>query len=152
MILIAPVGIGETINGEAIQGLALADRRRGAREALQAMVADPKLVSREMVEQFLRFKRTDGVTAAMSSVASALAEGDRQRIDISQRLADAGVPILAIWGTADTMIPADQAARLPAAAEVHLTKDAGHLPHMEAAGEVTKAIAGFLNQQAQSRL
>ena len=149
LILIAPAGVGEHINGEAIQGLAVADRRRGAREALQAMVADPKLVSREMVEQFLRFKRTDGVPAAMSSIASALAAADRQRIDISQQLADAGVPILAIWGTADTIIPADQAARLPAAAEVHLAKDTGPLPHLESAGGVTGAIATFVDRQEQ---
>jgi pyruvate dehydrogenase E2 component (dihydrolipoamide acetyltransferase) len=147
LTLIAPAGIGEHINGEAILGLAQADRRRGAREALQAMVADPDLVSREMIEQFLRFKRTDGVAAAMAQVASTLADGDRQRIDISEQLADASVPILVIWGTADTVIPADQAARLPATAEIHLASDAGHLAHMEAATEVTGAIANFLNHQ-----
>ena len=146
LTLIAPAGVGEHINGAAIAGLALADRRRGAREALQAMVADPDLVSRQMIEQFLRFKRTDGVAAAMSQVAGALAEGDRQRIDIRAQLESADGPILAIWGTADTVIPSEQAARLPSAATVHLTQDVGHLPQMEAAGEVTKVIADFLNR------
>lgn len=146
LTLIAPVGVGDSINGKTILGLALADRRRSAREALQAVVVDPDLVSREMVEQFLRFKRTDGVAAAMSRVASALVEGDRQRVDISAQLESTDVPILVIWGTADTVIPTGLAERLPAAVTVHFVHDAGHRPHIEAASEVNKVIAGFLNQ------
>lgn len=145
LTLIAPAGVGEAINGEAITALALADRRRGAREALQALVANPDLVSRDMIERFLRFKRTDGVPPAMSRVARALAEGDRQCIDIRAQLAAANVPILAIWGAADAIIPADQAERLPDGVTVHLAENAGHLPHMEAAAEVTKAIASFID-------
>lgn len=147
LTLIAPAGVGSYINGEIISALAMADRRRDTRQTLQRLVSDPDLISREMIEQFLRLKRTDGAAAAIARIASAFVEGDRQRIDVVSNLADYAKPVLAIWGTNDAVIPARPVGTLPENVECHVIDDVGHLPHMEAAAKVNELIAGFLSAQ-----
>ena len=55
-------------------------RRKDAVEVLQLLVHDPALVSRTMVEDVLRFKRLDGVTAALATIAAAWFAGGRQTL------------------------------------------------------------------------
>ena len=42
------------------------------------LVADPALVTRDMVEDVLKFKRLDGVDAALNTIADANFAGGRQ--------------------------------------------------------------------------
>jgi len=144
LTLIAPAGVGSYINGEIISALAMADRRRDTRQTLQRLVSNPDLISRDMVEQFLRLKRTDGAAAAVARIASAFVEGHRQRIDVVENLANYAKPVLAIWGADDVVIPAKPAGTLPENIECHVIDEVGHLPHMEAAAKVNELIAGFL--------
>lgn len=148
LTLIASAGVGSNINGEIISALAMADRRRDTRQTLQRLVSDPDLISRDMVEQFLRLKRTDGALAAIARIASAFVEGDRQRIDVVNNLADYAKPVLAIWGANDAVIPTRPAGTLPENVECHVIDDVGHLPHMEAATKVNELITGFLSAQS----
>ena len=67
LTLIAPAGLGPDINAAFIDGFVRASRRKDAVEVLQLLVHDPALVSRTMVEDVLRFKRLDGVTAALGN-------------------------------------------------------------------------------------
>src|SRR5690242_1610093 len=57
--LLAPAGLGPEINGAFIDAFMRASRRKDAVEALQYLVHDPSLISRTMVEEFLRYKRLD---------------------------------------------------------------------------------------------
>ena len=57
---------------------------------LQWLVHDPALVSRTMVEDVLRFKRLDGVTAALDTIARAWFPGGRQALDVTAAIARAG--------------------------------------------------------------
>ena len=45
-----------------------------------------------------------------------------------------------IWGRQDRIIPASHAEGLPAQAKISVLDDAGHLAHMEKAGEVNALI------------
>ena len=71
LTLIAPAGLGPDINAAFIDGFVRASRRKDAVEVLQLLVHDPALVSRTMVEDVLRFKRLDGVTAALETIVRA---------------------------------------------------------------------------------
>lgn len=139
--LISPAGLGPDINGEFLAQLIAADKRRGARLALSQLVADTELVSRDMIETFLRYKRTDGVPEALATIAAASFDGDRQRHIFAERIGEVVAPILCVLGEEDRVIPASHAERLPAHAAVHRLADTGHLPHMEMAPQVSALLA-----------
>ncbi len=54
------------------------------------------------------------------------------------------VPITVMWGDHDRLIPMPEARRLPPHAPVHVIEGAGHLPHMEASGDVVSVLKEFL--------
>jgi pyruvate dehydrogenase E2 component (dihydrolipoamide acetyltransferase) len=142
--LIAPAGLGLEINHGFIDGFVRAQRRREMQEVLALLVHDPALVSRQMVEDVLRYKRLDGAQPALETVARAWFPGGRQAVSI-----DAGalsMPVQAIWGRDDRIIPVAHAEALAGRIPVHILDGAGHLPHMEKAGEVNRLIAGFIAQ------
>jgi pyruvate dehydrogenase E2 component (dihydrolipoamide acetyltransferase) len=49
-----------------------------------------------------------------------------------------------IWGRDDRIIPVAHAEALAARLPVHILDAAGHLPHMEKAGEVNRLIEQFI--------
>jgi pyruvate dehydrogenase E2 component (dihydrolipoamide acetyltransferase) len=144
LTLIASAGLGAEINGEFIDGLLNAARRREATAALQLLVHDPALVSRQMVEDFLRYKRLDGVDKALAAIAAQCFAGDRQQLDLAERIATLAMPVQIIWGRDDRIIPVAHAEALAARVPVHILEGAGHLPHMEKAGEVNRLIERFI--------
>jgi pyruvate dehydrogenase E2 component (dihydrolipoamide acetyltransferase) len=144
LTLVAPAGLGPEINASFIDGFVRATRRREATEILGLLVHDPALVSRAMVEDVLRYKRLDGVTGALAKIAEAWF-GGRQSLDLSGRIAELTMPVQLIWGREDRIIPAAHAEALGSRLPVHIIEAAGHLPHMEKAGEVNRLIEQFLS-------
>jgi pyruvate dehydrogenase E2 component (dihydrolipoamide acetyltransferase) len=141
LTLIASAGLGGEINGQFIAGFVAMQRRREAIEVLNLLVHDPALVSRAMVEDVLRYKRLDGATAALQAIAAACFPGGAQ----SPALAAApAARAQVIWGRSDRILPAAQAGALGGDVPVHILDDAGHLPHMEKSGEVSRLIARFV--------
>jgi pyruvate dehydrogenase E2 component (dihydrolipoamide acetyltransferase) len=55
------------------------------------------------------------------------------------------MPVQLIWGREDRIIPAAHAEALGSRLPVHIIEAAGHLPHMEKAGEVNRLIEQFLS-------
>lgn len=140
--LIAPAGQGAEINGGFIDGFIKASRRKDTEAVLKLLVHDPALVSRQMVEDVLRYKRIDGVGAALESIAAAWFPGRRQSVDQRATVAGLPMPVQVIWGRQDQIVPvshADAAGR-PA----HILDGAGHIPHMEKSGAVSQLIKRFI--------
>jgi pyruvate dehydrogenase E2 component (dihydrolipoamide acetyltransferase) len=144
LTLIASAGLGPDINTSFIDGFVRASRRREASEILSLLVYDPALISRAMVEDVLRYKRLDGVTAALAKIAEAWFGGGRQSLDLTDRLMTLSLPVQLIWGREDRVIPAAHAEASAARLPVHILDAAGHLPHMEKAGEVNRLIGQFI--------
>jgi pyruvate dehydrogenase E2 component (dihydrolipoamide acetyltransferase) len=145
--LIAAAGLGPEINGAFIDAYVRAGRRREAQEALALLVHDPALVSRAMIEETLRYKRLDGVAAALDTVARAWFPQGHQAVDLRAALAVLAVPVQLIWGCEDRIIPLAHAEALADRLPVHIIEGAGHLPHMEKAGEVNRLIGRFIEAQ-----
>jgi pyruvate dehydrogenase E2 component (dihydrolipoamide acetyltransferase) len=143
LTLIAAAGLGSEINGAFIDGFVRAQRRREAQEVLGLLVHDPALVSRAMVEDVLRYKRLDGVAQALETIARAWFPNGRQAVAVD--FAVLAMPVQLIWGRDDRIIPVAQAAALAGRLPVHTLDAAGHLPHMEKAGEVNRLIARFID-------
>jgi pyruvate dehydrogenase E2 component (dihydrolipoamide acetyltransferase) len=141
LTLIAPVGFGPEINVGYLRGFAGAQTRRELKPVVGELFADESLVTRQMVDDLLAYKRLDGVEAALHTLVGALLDGDTQRTDSAAALAACGreVPVTVVWGRADRVIPAAQAEAVAGAAR-HLLDGAGHMPHMERPAEVQAAI------------
>jgi pyruvate dehydrogenase E2 component (dihydrolipoamide acetyltransferase) len=139
LTLISPAGLGAEINARYIDGFVAAESRRDLKPVLQYLFADADLVSRSMVEDLLKYKRLDGVQAALRSLASALFKDGRQGRNLADDLAKLKHPIQVVWGAKDAIIPAAHAKALPNA-RVEIIEAAGHMAQMEAAGRVNDLI------------
>ncbi|HEY1345998.1 MAG TPA: acetoin dehydrogenase dihydrolipoyllysine-residue acetyltransferase subunit [Streptosporangiaceae bacterium] len=141
LTLIAPVGFGAEINAGYLRGFAGAQTRRELKPVVGQLFADESLVTRQVVDDLLAYKRLDGVEAALHAMLGTLLDGDTQRIDSAAALTAAGgaVRVTVVWGRADRIIPAAQAEAVAGAAR-HLIDGAGHMPHMERPAEVQAAI------------
>jgi pyruvate dehydrogenase E2 component (dihydrolipoamide acetyltransferase) len=144
LTLVAPAGLGPEIDNGYIEGFIAAGRRKEMKTALETLFADPSLVSRDMVNDVLKYKRLDGVEAALKTIAAAAFPGGRQARVMRDRLPQLSMPAQVIWGRHDRIIPAAQAQGLPGNVAVHLLDGAGHMAHMEAAGEVNRLIDGVV--------
>ncbi len=142
--LIASAALGPDINAAFIEGFIRATRRKDAIEVLQMLVHNPSLVSRTMVEDVLRYKRLDGVAAALETVAQAWFGGGRQSADLVDTLSAIAAPVQLIWGRHDRIIPVVHAEALASRLPVHVLEETGHLPHMEKAGEVNRLLRRFV--------
>jgi len=143
--LLAPAGLGPEVNGGFIDAIMHASRRRDAAAALQYLVHDPKQISRPMVEEFLRYKRLDGVTQALESIARSWFPDGRQAVDMIAHLRALTMPVQVIWGRDDRIVPVAHA-QVAQAAQVHILDDVGHLPHMEKAGVVNRLVKAMIDR------
>ena len=141
LTLIAPCGFGPEINVGYLRGFADAQTRRELKPLIGQLFAEEGLVTRQIVDDLLAYKRLDGVDAALHTLLGTLLDGDKQRTDSTASLAAIGgaVPVTVVWGAADRIIPPAQASSV-AGAVCHLLDGTGHMPHMERPAEVLAAI------------
>jgi pyruvate dehydrogenase E2 component (dihydrolipoamide acetyltransferase) len=145
LTLIDSAGLGPDINADYVDGFVEANGRRDLKGVLQLLFADPSLVTRRMVDDVLKYKRKDGVDAALRALAGDMFPDGAQSVDLRAELAALDVPVLVVWGEQDQVIPASHAAGLPDEVVVHLLDGQGHSPHMEAANEVNRLIGQVVN-------
>ena len=74
LTLLAPAGLGAPVNTQFLANFIAAKRRRQMTPVAEALFADPSVVSTEMVEEIIRFKRLDGVEDVLKTLAAALAD------------------------------------------------------------------------------
>lgn len=145
MTLLAPAGFGTAIDADYVRGFAAAETRRELRPLAGRLFADDGLVTRQVVDDLLAYKRLDGVRAALETLAGTLLDGDRQRLEANAALAtlSGAIPVAVVWGAQDQIIPAAQAESaaesVPGAAR-QVLDGAGHMVHMEKPYEVLAAI------------
>jgi pyruvate dehydrogenase E2 component (dihydrolipoamide acetyltransferase) len=144
LTLVASAGLGEEINGEYVERFVSASSRRELKPALELLFADGDQVTRQLVDDVLKYKRIDGVDAALRSMADQIFGGGHQHVLLADRLADLEVPLLVIWGAEDRIIPAEHARHAPETASVYVLEGSGHSPHLEAAGDFNRALEEFL--------
>jgi len=145
LTLFAPAGFGPSISAGYVRGFAAAQTRRELKPLVGQLFADEQLVTRQVVDDLLAYKRLDGVDAALAALAETLLDGDEQRIDSAAAVRALGevVPVTVVWGSADRIIPAEQASSVAAVAPgaaVRVIDGAGHMPHMERPAEAQAAV------------
>ncbi len=142
LALIAPAGLGGDFH----------------LDTLDAFLSDPTYA--EALAQQLLGPRGDNLVAALARSLSEAAdatrgEGLRKLLGQSKAYGLAlppegfdwsriRVPVTLLWGDHDRLIPLPEARRLPPRAPLHIISGAGHLPHMEASGDVVSVLKEFL--------
>lgn len=144
LILIAPAGVGPDINMEYIEGFVQAAGKKDLKAVLSQLFADESLVTRSLVDGVLRYKRLDGVTDLLGSLAAGLFPDGRQAADPARRLDARSIPITVVWGGDDRVIPATHAGAAPEGATVVVLEKAGHMVQMERATEVNELLLAQL--------
>jgi len=136
LTLLAPAGYGPDADAEYLRGFAAANSRRELKPLVGRLFADPALVTRQLVDDLLRYKRLDGVDKALSALLGTLLDGDRQAIDTPALLDGVDVPVTVVWGSADRILPPPEG--------VGDRVESGHMPHMEAANDVVRVLKAHL--------
>ena len=137
--LIAPAHMpGGQVSREFLDGVVSSGRARAMKPFLEQLVADPSAITKDMVEDMLKYKRLDGVEEALGATRDRLVsdqETAEVRADMA-RLTD----VLVIASKADRIVGAPDEAALPPGWSVRWIDDAGHLPHLEQAGQVNALL------------
>ncbi|MFS2067705.1 acetoin dehydrogenase dihydrolipoyllysine-residue acetyltransferase subunit [Pseudomonas sp. CT11-2] len=142
--LIGSAGLGAEINGDYLQGFVEAASRNALKPQLVQLFSDPELVNRQMLEDMLKYKRLEGVDAALRLLVAGLFKEGRQQLDLRGVVQENRQPVLLIWGSDDAIIPATHSAGL--AAQVEILPGQAHMVQMEAAEQVNRLILDFVQQ------
>ena len=148
--LLNSAGLGAEIDAGYIEGFVAASSRRELKPVAERLFADPSLVSRQLLDDLLKYKRLDGVSELLGALGQAQFGGGQQAEQPVPRLAGRGLPLLVLWGREDRVIPSAHAANAPAEASVELFDGAGHMLMMEKASEVNARLLRHL-EAAQGR-
>ncbi|KFX00584.1 acetoin dehydrogenase [Pectobacterium betavasculorum] len=144
LALIDSAGFGPEVNHRYTEGFINAQSRRELKPVVELLFADPALVSRQMLDDLLKYKRLDGVDNALAALQNNLFAEGRQSAQPGLQLSDADIPLLLIWGEEDRIIPVEHAEQAPAHARVETLSGAGHMPQMEKAAEVNQLLLKHL--------
>jgi pyruvate dehydrogenase E2 component (dihydrolipoamide acetyltransferase) len=142
--LIGSAGLGPEINAGYTEGYATATSRRELKPVLEQLFANPELVSRQMLDDVLKYKRLDGVSELLAALSRGVFSGGRQAEQPGLRLDETGKPVLVIWGREDRIIPAKHAGSAPPGATVEVLDGAGHMVQMERAKDVNRLLRQHL--------
>jgi len=145
LALLGTAGLGEDIDLGYTEGFVAAASRRELKPVLEQLFANPELVSRQMVDDVLKYKRLDGVDALLAQLRLGLFGGGRQSALPVRSIDPQAHPLLLLWGREDRVIPASQATQAPAGAQVQVFESAGHMVMMEKAAEVNAALRQHLH-------
>ncbi len=143
LTLISPAGLGSEINGSFFDGFIEQTRAKKLRPYVEMLVAEPSLVTTEMVEDVLKSKRVDGAQDALIAVREANFPGSEQKVSIGATVAGLKIPVQIILGADDAIIPSAQAKAQTQASVVEIS-GAGHIPHLEKSAEVNQRIQAFI--------
>lgn len=142
--LIGSAGLGDAINTGYTDGFVAASSRRDLKPVLEQLFYDPATVTRQLVDDLLKYKRLDGVSDALTALSGALFAGGRQAEVVADALAAASVPVLVVFGETDQVIPVAHAHALGKRATVEVIPEAGHMVQMEKAGRVNELILSHM--------
>jgi pyruvate dehydrogenase E2 component (dihydrolipoamide acetyltransferase) len=138
MVLIAPAGLaGSAVSSEFLDGLLGARRGRDLRPFLEMLVADPAGITRDMVDDVIKFKRLDGVDDALRKLRDKIVDGS-QFAGLGDVLARVRPRI--IVGSGDRIVGVPERSLLPEGVTLTVIDGVGHLPHLEKAADVNAIL------------
>ena len=148
LTLISGGGLGETINIDFINDFVSSERRKDMKPVLQKLFADPGLVTREMVNEVLKYKRIEGVADALKNIVAGIFPSNGLAADYTDTIGQLDMPITAIWGEQDQIAVLNGSNNIGSNIKFNVMADCGHVPHMEAAKKVNEIMSNSLKDSA----
>ncbi len=143
LVLLSGAGAGTVVDKKYVEGFIAAQRRPHLKPYIHQLFADPKFVTREMIENVLKAKRIEGTNVCLGKIAEASVYSVEDVVP-EEKLSQMEMPVLVIWGGQDQVAPPGQTVKLPANTDLHVFEQAGHMVHIEAASELNTMIRKFL--------
>ncbi len=140
LVLLAPADLGPEINRDFIEGFIKHTRPKKLKEVLEQLVAHPEQITGEMVEEVVKYKRLDGVVAALEKLRDGFLFVPPDVAKVHEKFRALTCPVHVVWGGEDRILAPGHAQGLPPNVNVLHLEGTGHLPHMERAAEVNGLI------------
>lgn len=138
LTLIAPASFpGTQVSEEFLTGIAQSQRARDLKPYLEMLFADPSLVSKDMIDEMVKYKRLDGVEDALMKVRERLL-GEEDRNSLVAALNK--IPKATVIASHNDKIVGAPSTDLPKGFKIHWIDAAGHMPQLEAATDVNTVI------------
>lgn len=148
LTLLAPGGFGPEIDHRALRRYAVAAEQGELATALAAMMAPGHVADRSGLERLAEARQAPGAMDRLLAIlASFLVERDGRTGQGTLPLASFdgfGIPTRLLWGTADPILPVEQASKIWPGAVVTLIEGAGHMLIEEATEAVATALKAAL--------
>lgn len=138
LCLLAPAGLGDSMNQDFIQRLLGAQDDQALRGALQLLVHDQDRITPSFVAAARQQLGSAATRRRLRNMARRLLPARLPQA--SAWLGQLGVPTAVIWGRDDQVLGADDIQRLPQGLRLRLLDTVGHLPHVEAPQEVAATL------------
>jgi pyruvate dehydrogenase E2 component (dihydrolipoamide acetyltransferase) len=140
LTLIAPALFpGTKASEEFLTGVVGAQRARDLKPYVEMLFSDPSLVTKDMLEDMVKYKRLDGVEEALSILRDRLvsaADAPSLIVDLKK------IPAATIIASkTDQIVGAPDAGALPLGFKVVWVDGAGHMPHLEKVADVNAILA-----------
>lgn len=139
LTLIAPALFpGTKVSEKFLTGVIEARRARDLKPFVEMLFANPSLVTKDMLEDMVKFKRLDGVEDALSLLRDRLVSG----ADAPALVADLSkIPAATIIASKnDQIVGAPYEGGLPKSFKVVWIDGAGHMPHLDKVADVNALL------------
>lgn len=144
LFLLAPAGLGPDINGAFIAGFARARTQESLAPWMAELVADPAVLSPAFLKASVAARAGGALVAAQERLAAGLFPDGTQAFGVRPALERLAIPVAAVFGLEDRIIPARHARRLPGMVALHLFSGVGHMPQLEIRDVVWRLLARHL--------
>ncbi len=140
LTLIAPPGFSNSGVSEGfLTGVIDAQRARDLKPVLEQLLADPAMVTSDMVQDVLDAKRIDGVEEALGALRDRMVAGDDAAI-LRRDAVASPLKALVIASRTDRIVGEVEPSLLPRAFDLVWIEAAGHMPHLEKSAEVNALL------------
>lgn len=140
--LVAPFGLGGRPNEAFVSAFVAAQKVRDMQRCLALLFANPKMVTRAMIETVAQYKRLDGVTEALGKLVGMALKNEIPVVP-EIWLESLSIPVTVICGAEDRILTTPE---LPPGMQVHRLPDAGHMPHVEQPARTNELVLATLAQ------
>ncbi len=142
--LISSVGPGTRVSDTFLTAFLGAIKRRDLQASMSQLVADPGLITRDLVENILRVKRLEGVQECWEKITRKALLEPAEEAPVSV-LSQLDVPVAVIFGAQDRIAAVPRAEEMPPGVTLHLLEGSGHIPHMESSSTVNALLVRFIS-------
>ena len=145
LILISPIGLGEEID-PYVEKFIKADSRKELKPELEKLYNDSNLITRDLINEVLKFKRLDGVSLSLNKIMKdCLFENNKQKSNLRNILESLKNKVSIIWGQQDKIIPYKHIENLSQNINCNILDHSGHMSHIEKSKEVNDIIKKTIN-------